>query len=116
MEINLIIILSIILIHFFGDFIIQTDWQAKNKSSNLEALLNHTTTYTLCWLPFCLYYHLGYFMIITWFFHTITDYLTSRWVKKSFEKQDYHMGFVKIGLDQCGHYIQLFLTFYFLTN
>lgn len=122
--ITLHIILGIIVIHFFGDFILQTDWQAKNKSTNWIALLRHTVSYSTVWLLFCNgysvitgnYLMVALFPLITFICHTITDYFTSRWVKKSFDKQDHHYGFVKIGFDQVLHYTQLFLTYYFLTN
>jgi hypothetical protein len=44
--------------HLAGDFVVQTDWQATNKSGGLggdrerrRALLTHILTYTLCYLP-----------------------------------------------------------------
>lgn len=55
-----------------------------------------------------------FFPIITFICHWIQDYYTSRWVKKSFDKQDYHNGFVKIGFDQFLHYTQMFLTYLLL--
>ena len=131
--ISLWIVFAIIVIHYIADFCIQTDKEAKGKSKNWKDLLSHTFKYSLVWWIASLIYLAYtfnqfpiqptsnilpglYFFLITLICHTITDYFTSRWVKKSFEKQDYHNGFVKIGLDQVLHYIQLFLTFYFLTN
>jgi len=120
---NLIEIFSILIIHFIADFVLQTDWQAKNKSKSIEALMNHTITYSCVWLicgfVLSLYndFNYGLFFGVTLFFHSITDYFTSRWVKKSFDKQDYHNGFIKIGFDQYVlHLPQLFLTYYFLTK
>jgi hypothetical protein len=44
--------------HLAGDFIVQTDWQARNKIGGLgrrsearRALLAHIFTYTLCFVP-----------------------------------------------------------------
>ncbi len=44
--------------HLAGDFILQTDWQARHKDGGLggdperrRALLSHVATYTLCFLP-----------------------------------------------------------------
>jgi hypothetical protein len=44
--------------HLVGDFLFQTDWQARNKDHGLgsdpvhrRALLSHVTTYTLAFLP-----------------------------------------------------------------
>lgn len=78
------------------------------------------------------------FVLITFVCHTITDYFTSRLNKKlapeefsihlasssfgateffAFPKgRSYHNLFVSIGFDQILHYIQLFLTYWFLTK
>jgi hypothetical protein len=44
--------------HMVGDYLFQTDWQARHKSGGLggdpvarRALLNHVTTYTLAFVP-----------------------------------------------------------------
>ena len=66
--------------------------------------------------------NLIYFPFITFFFHTLTDYFTSRVVSRLFAEKKLgtsipNLGaFSVIGFDQVLHYIQLFLTFYFLTN
>jgi hypothetical protein len=59
---------------------------------------------------------------LTFLCHFITDYITSRIVKKRFEDKYYgspipNLGaFTVIGFDQVLHYAQLFLTYYFLTH
>ena len=40
-------IFFIIIIHFIGDFVLQTDKQAKGKSKNWSDLLMHTLTYSI---------------------------------------------------------------------
>lgn len=109
----------ILVVHFISDFIVQTDWQAKNKSSNWSALGYHVLTYSLTvsvlsipvltevWQFFALY-------TITGVCHFITDAITSRVVKKYFEAGNTRNGFIVIGLDQMFHYIQLILTFNFI--
>jgi len=94
---NLIEIISIIFIHFFSDFIMQDEKWALGKSKNWRDLLNHTLTYTICWIPFLYfvkYYYnieginyLGLFLPITFIAHTATDYFTSKIVSKKFEKE-----------------------------
>jgi len=135
---NLLEIFSLFTIHYIGDFLLQTDEDARGKSTSWKHLLNHTFTYTSTWfIAFILimfgmcYYELYthttfmlpfdrriyWFIPITFVCHTITDYFTSRWVKKSFDKQDYHNGFAKIGFDQYVlHLPQSFLTYYLLTK
>lgn len=113
--------LVIILIHWFADFVCQTDAQAKNKSHSMFALLAHTSSYAAIWYPFCiLYYYMTgganmlLFPVITFVVHTIQDYFTSRLNKRLWEKGDVHNFFVSIGFDQVLHYVQLFLTFIWL--
>ncbi len=54
---NIIEILSILMIHYVCDFILQTDWQAKNKSTNNYALLEHTGLYSVLWfIPALIYF------------------------------------------------------------
>ena len=44
--------------HMVGDYLLQTDWQARNKRGGLSgdavarrALISHVTTYTLAFVP-----------------------------------------------------------------
>jgi hypothetical protein len=126
---SLTIIFSIIFIHWIADFVLQSDKQAKGKSKNWSDLLAHTFTYSTMWV-FASCLMLGYvnkgqttqwyvihallFGLITFLCHTITDYFTSRLNSKLWAKGDVHNFFVSVGFDQVLHYIQLFLTFYFL--
>ena len=113
--------LYLLVIHWFADFILQTHWQAVNKSKNNLALLAHVVTYTTflgCFIPFvflstpvwvCFYY-----TITNGVLHFITDYFTSRWTSKLYLKGDIngnlHNFFVVIGLDQLIHQFTLALT------
>lgn len=128
---NLIEIFSILLIHWFADFVLQTDKQAKGKSKNWDDLLSHTFNYSLVWWIVGLIYlafsfrqfpiqptsnllPIIYFGGITFVAHTITDYFTSRLNSKLHAKGDIHNFFVSIGFDQVLHYVQLFTTYYIL--
>jgi hypothetical protein len=127
---NLITIFVVLLTHWVADFILQTDKQAKGKSKNWSDLLAHTVNYSLVWIfVSCLL--IGYinkthttqwyvlhslaFAGITFVAHTLTDYFTSRLNAKLWAKGDTHTFFVSIGFDQVLHYVQLFLTLYFLS-
>lgn len=115
----LIEIFAIIIIHWIADFVLQTDWQAKNKSKRNDALLLHTSIYSSIWIiPAILILGLNgcLFFLITFMCHTITDYFTSRLNTKLWAKGDVHNFFVSIGFDQVLHYIQLFTTYYCLKN
>lgn len=124
-------IFTILSIHYVADFIFQTDKEAKGKSKNLDDLLSHTFTYSEIWfsvgvlvlayksnlftnLDFYKPYSLLLFSLITFICHTITDYFTSRLNSYLWNKGDVHNFFVSLGFDQLLHYIQLFLTYYYL--
>lgn len=127
---NLIEIFSIILIHWFADFVLQTDKQAKGKSKNWDDLLSHTLNYSLFWIvPMLIIVFSGYtrlevgwsqwmllFIPITFITHTITDYFTSRLNSKLWSEGKVHNFFVSVGFDQVLHYVQLFTTYYYLKN
>lgn len=134
--INLWEVFAIIFIHWVGDFVFQSDWQAKNKSKNNKALLQHITRYTTVWAAFILIWVIGDiivnlfdtettkdyiwtakwlpFLSITFIAHFITDYFTSRLNSRLWAEGKIHNFFVSIGFDQILHYVQLFLTYYLL--
>ena len=130
---NLIEIFSIIGIHWLADFVLQTDKQAKGKSKNWSDLLSHTFNYSIIWWCVGLVYlafsfmkfpiqptsnllPIFYFGLITFIAHTITDYFTSRLNSKLWEQGKVHNFFVSVGFDQYLHYLQLFLTYWYLTK
>src|SRR5258708_5717270 len=115
MSIKIWEVVSILFIHWIADFIIQTGWQANNKSKRNDALLYHTISYSLIWL-LPVTYMLGfingvYFIVITLFCHTITDYITSRINSKLWKENKIHMFFVSIGFDQFLHFVQLIISY-----
>lgn len=137
---TLTVILSIIFIHWVADFIFQSEEWATNKSKSFKALVKHTATYSLVWclvlFGFSVWgnhfngpsvHELGWsswmllFPFITFIFHTLTDYFTSKIVSRKFANQEYGSpipnfgAFTVIGFDQVLHYVQLFLTYHFLT-
>lgn len=116
------VFLYLLLVHYIADFILQTDKQAKGKSTSLKALTEHVATYTAAWIiggslfvdlltEFNL---LILFAAIIGVLHFITDYFTSKLVKKYFDKGNAHNAFVVIGFDQFLHFAQIFLTFWYV--
>jgi len=120
------IFLLIVVIHFIGDFLFQDVEWANRKSFDNKALTNHTIAYSLIWFV-SLYLLNGIlsismvdvviFSLVTFICHTITDYITSRIVKRMFNEKKYGTplpnlgGFTVIGFDQVLHYFQLILTY-----
>lgn len=118
------VVIILLLTHWFADFVIQTDDQAKGKSKSMQCLLEHTVTYSLFWfLPMTaiFFYESGdifisvwlamFFSLITFLCHTYTDYFTSRFNSELWKNNMVHEFFVSIGADQVLHYLQLLFTF-----
>lgn len=126
--ISLFEILTIIFIHWFADFVLQTSKQAEGKSKSLKPLLNHTLIYSSVWIPVITFLFYVYkvplnnmfipmlFFLITFIAHTTTDFISSRMTSRLWKANKVHEFFVVIGFDQVLHYIQLFLTYWYLKN
>jgi len=121
-EINIYVVLIILTIHWFADFVLQTDKQAKGKSKNWSDLLDHTFNYSAIFLVisfFCAAYcglTILWFAPVTFICHTITDFYTSRVNSKLYEEGKNHEFFVSIGFDQLLHFAQLMITYQLLSK
>jgi len=117
------IIFSVILwSHFTADFVCQSDWMAKNKSSNYKALLAHVATYTVMLFVLILgffycanasdqYINVAYWALLNGALHLVVDFFTSRLTSHLWAKGDTHNFFVAIGFGQFLHSITLIGTF-----
>ena len=114
-------IMSVIAIHWIGDFVLQTDWQAKNKSKSNWALFKHVSSYSLCLTFFALYFIMykdenflwKEWVLINGILHFATDYVTSRINSYLWSKGRVHDFFVCVGFDQLIHYACLFGTLFY---
>jgi hypothetical protein len=109
------IILFILVVHWLADFVLQTDWQATNKSTRADALLLHVGTYTLAMLVAALIAIRPLDEAVTWavlngVLHLATDFVTSRLSASAFKRGDRHTFFVVIGFDQLIHQATLIGT------
>lgn len=120
----------LLILHFVGDFLLQTDWMALNKSKRFDALFVHCLVYAACFLPFY-----GYrFAALTFLLHFVVDFWTSRLTTRlwfiSFIPRRLDLGFpvhrdhplyarvlpsrhwffVAIGADQLLHFLLLAVT------
>lgn len=117
---------GLMIAHFVGDFLLQSDWMAANKSKNVQALVAHVWVYSLIFLWFG-----PTFWLITWLSHFLTDAITSRVTSKLWfvvpaggagsgwftydTSGKRHWFFVVIGLDQLIHMVTLIWTLKLLT-
>lgn len=123
-------LLAILAFHFFGDFLLQDDWMATNKSTSWYALLCHTGTYATT--MFVGFFGIFAFAVpnpddlallgqmalmaagVTFVAHTLTDAVTSRITSYLWKQERRHDFFVVIGFDQLLHAAQLFPTWYWV--
>lgn len=110
--INIFLVIWILLIHFIGDFVCQTDEMAINKSSSNKWLTIHVFTYTCIFIAGTNCNFL--FCFATFITHWLTDYCTSRWTSYLWKKEDRHNFFLVIGLDQFIHSVTLIVSGYYL--
>jgi hypothetical protein len=111
---------ALLAIHWFCDFVLQTRWQAENKSKNNEALSRHVASYSVAFLAFLFVLQLIgveftntgviLYMIINGGLHWFTDYITSRCTSYFWGKKDIHTFFAVIGIDQLIHSTTLLAT------
>ena len=97
------IFIMILLIHFLADFGLQTDEQAKMKSSSNKFLFYHVGVYTLIWgvafffLPikpvFLNFWGWVLYCLLIGVPHFITDWITSRVGKPFWEKKRHSLWF-----------------------
>lgn len=114
--------LALLVTHWFADFVLQTHWQASNKSKNNVALLRHVMVYTavigaVSFMLFALPDRSQAWLAFVWangVLHFATDYCTSRWSSHLYAKQNWHNFFVVIGFDQLIHQISLAATMWLL--
>lgn len=109
--IDLSVLCILIVMHFFADFVLQSDSVAKNKSRKNRVLLWHVTLYSLPFLYF------GWlFALVNFILHFVTDYISSKITKKLWAQKQTHWFFVTIGFDQMIHLLCLVTTYVWLVG
>ena len=115
MQIDIMIVLAILWAHWVGDFILQSDWHAVNKSKSNWILLHHVGCYSipLAALGFVMPVSIAW-VVANAVLHAMTDYVTSRATSYLWQKEQRHWFFVVIGFDQSIHFTCLFTTYLLL--
>ena len=104
-------IIFLVWLHFFADFVLQSDKVAKTKSTCNMTLLLHVLLYGVCLLWFGLL-----FAAVNAAMHFATDWVTSRLTTHFWKQNRRHAFFVVIGADQAIHMTCLLLTYFWITK
>ncbi len=113
-------LVALLATHWVGDFVLQTNFQASNKSKRLDALSLHVATYTATLFVAAIVLFGGMagtiFAAINGALHFATDYITSRASSKLWEQQNWPRFLVMIGFDQLIHQATLASTLWLLVT
>jgi hypothetical protein len=102
-------VVLIFICHFIGDFLLQSDKMAVNKSKDWWQLTRHVLAYSV---PFMLF---GYqYALLNAGLHFFVDALTSRMTSYFWKNDMRHEFFVTIGFDQMIHMMMLVGTISFI--
>ena len=107
---SIIIVSALVVLHFIADFILKSDYVARNKSKNNWVLLEHVTIYSLPFIAFIS----PLYALINAILHLCVDYVTSRLTGKLWASGEVYWFFAVIGLDQLLHILSLIWTYYLL--
>lgn len=118
----MILILTILIIHFLADFVFQSSQMATGKSKSVKWLSIHVGVYGLVTLlsAFLISMKLDSFYYgFSWWManvalHFVVDFFTSKITSRLWEQKNMRLFFVMIGFDQLLHNICLLGTLYFL--
>ena len=130
-------VIYVFFMHYIADFIVQTEYQALNKSKSFKALSMHVLTYTVTLFIMVLpivYFFKGYaygldhnkiiatlllsmiFAVYNGVFHFAVDFVTSKLVSYHFAKGDSRNAFKIIGWDQFLHITILYVSYVYFLN
>lgn len=102
-------IIAIVWLHAIGDFVFQTRYLARNKSTSHWALAGHCALYAI---P--LFFISWQFAIINGILHYPVDYISSQLTTYYHKQENESMFFNVIGIDQAVHFTIMLLTYSFL--
>lgn len=115
-------LLCLFIIHWVGDYLLQTRAQGNGKSSSNKLLLEHTITYSaflgLGVITIGLLFNIVIpiesivqYIVLNFVLHTATDWLTSRATKSLWSRGKEWATFAIMGLDQLVHMVCLTVTY-----
>ena len=118
----MLIVLTILSVHFFADFVFQSSQMATGKSKSLKWLSIHVGVYGLVSLisAFIIGYELSNISIgFIWWginvgLHFVVDFFTSKIASRFWEEKNMRLFFVMIGFDQLLHNLCLIYSYFLM--
>ncbi|HEX7075232.1 MAG TPA: DUF3307 domain-containing protein [Hyphomicrobiaceae bacterium] len=108
---------GLLVVHWIGDFVLQSSWMAENKSDRLDALIAHVITYSITLavgagviFGIARPGALVSFVIANALLHMAVDFTTSRIAARFWRSGQWRAFFIVVGADQLLHQICLALT------
>jgi len=101
--------IELIWMHFFADFILQSNEMSMKKSKSVKWLLLHSGVYGLLFVVYG-----SPFALFTMCAHFLVDLISSKIASKLWDMKEVHWFFCVIGLDQAIHLTVLVLTMKYL--
>lgn len=103
------IVLILLAIHFFADFVCQPEWMSRYKHKSNRALSLHCLVYAIWFIPISPIY-----AVCNGLLHFEVDMVTSRIYHKLLERPTPRWFFIAVGADQLIHTTILILSYIFL--
>jgi len=105
-------IILVLISHYIGDFVFQTEWMAKNKGESMAAMSAHVVCYGATLTVFASLISLNPNFIISYIvlntvLHLLIDCVSSSFTPELWEKKDYRNFFLVLGVDQLVHQLAL---------
>jgi len=104
--IEILVIIAIIWLHTFADFVFQGRYIGNNKGKKPHVLALHCIIYGVLYL-----FIDPLFAIVNGVLHFPVDYISSKLTGYFWKKKKEYLFFTTIGIDQALHYTILFLTY-----
>jgi membrane-bound metal-dependent hydrolase YbcI (DUF457 family) len=108
-------VLSLLVAHFIGDYVLQSDKMALGKSKGFKPLVFHIFVYSIALFFFAIGLAASWkaalsYVIFNGLCHMVIDFVTSRAASYEWANENRHNFFVILGLDQLAHQLCLIFT------
>lgn len=108
------IVFLLLILHFFSDFVLQTDYIERSGINSNWNVTKHTLLYSIPFLWFGVFWFGFLYVAVNILLHLFVDYITSNLSNFYVKRNDKSSYFAVLGLDQLIHTLVLIGTYYFM--